>query len=272
MNELSHWHPILFSNELKRKPVPITLCGKELVAFRGSAGVGVLSDACPHRGARLSAGRVLGDDIGCPYHGWEFGPDGVRRAPGHPELEPHTGCLEAREEHGTIWVRQKGSTGSMPTFDLDGFRATTRFRMTMPGPLEMVVDLFGEAEHTGAVHWFGYQTQKMADVECRVDIGDDTLHVWNAGPQKRLFKLLRLPFGVKPSDRYVIEWTYKYSPVHARFEHYWLDDEDTNRGKVYMAYLFFIPIDDDHTEIFSWVYTTPGALWEPSSTPSTTRS
>ncbi|CAN7990896.1 unnamed protein product, partial [Ixodes pacificus] len=48
--------------------------GLELVAFRTRDGVAHVADAyCPHLGAHLGAvGRVVGDCIECPFHGWRF--------------------------------------------------------------------------------------------------------------------------------------------------------------------------------------------------------
>ncbi len=34
-------------------------------------------DLCPHRGVQLSKGRIEGDNVVCPFHGWRFRPDGV---------------------------------------------------------------------------------------------------------------------------------------------------------------------------------------------------
>jgi phenylpropionate dioxygenase-like ring-hydroxylating dioxygenase large terminal subunit len=39
-----------------------------------------IRDVCPHRAAPLSAGRIQGDEVECPYHGWRFGTDGACRA------------------------------------------------------------------------------------------------------------------------------------------------------------------------------------------------
>src|SRR5262245_18607888 len=49
MAVFDHWHPVLFSNELRKKPVGVRLCGKELVLFRGAGGeAAALDDICPH--------------------------------------------------------------------------------------------------------------------------------------------------------------------------------------------------------------------------------
>jgi len=49
-----------------------------LVGRRHDGQVYALRDICPHRAAPLSAGRLVGDTVECPYHGWRFGTaDGV---------------------------------------------------------------------------------------------------------------------------------------------------------------------------------------------------
>ena len=50
------------------------IAGHEVVAFRGAAGVPAVLDAyCPHLGAHLGhGGRVDGDELRCPFHGFCF--------------------------------------------------------------------------------------------------------------------------------------------------------------------------------------------------------
>ncbi|XP_042148709.1 cholesterol 7-desaturase nvd 1-like [Ixodes scapularis] len=75
------WIPLLLSSELIiNKVKSLNVLGEELVAFRTQDGVAHVMDAyCPHLGANLGVmGRVVGDCIECPFHGWRFrGEDGV---------------------------------------------------------------------------------------------------------------------------------------------------------------------------------------------------
>ena len=57
----------------------LELAEQDLVAYRGDGGeLHVLDAHCPHFGAHIGhGGRVVGDCVTCPYHGWEWGADGV---------------------------------------------------------------------------------------------------------------------------------------------------------------------------------------------------
>ena len=56
------------------------MLGQDFVLFRDTTGrVRCLADTCIHRGASLGLGKVKGDCIQCPYHGWQFDGDGACR-------------------------------------------------------------------------------------------------------------------------------------------------------------------------------------------------
>src|SRR5215475_9920471 len=71
-----YWLPALKSTELAAPdspPVRIRLLGENLIAFRATSGkVGVIQNACPHRGASLFFGRNEDEGLRCVYHGWKF--------------------------------------------------------------------------------------------------------------------------------------------------------------------------------------------------------
>jgi 3-ketosteroid 9alpha-monooxygenase subunit A len=74
------WHIVLFSQELQAGEVKqLRYFDQDLVAYRGESGrVAILDAHCPHLGANLGSGegRVRGDNIACPLHGWTFNPQG----------------------------------------------------------------------------------------------------------------------------------------------------------------------------------------------------
>ena len=72
------WHFAATSRELGRKPLTRRLLGHRIALFRDSRGTPhALGAVCPHRGADLGRGRVHGDQLACPYHGWRFDAEGV---------------------------------------------------------------------------------------------------------------------------------------------------------------------------------------------------
>lgn len=99
------WFLLGFVEEVPRGAVrTLRRLGRELVLFRGESGrVHVLDAHCPHLGAHLGVGgRVVGDTLACPFHGWRFAGDGAcaeipyakrvppgARAKAHPVLERH---------------------------------------------------------------------------------------------------------------------------------------------------------------------------------------
>src|SRR5512146_3030069 len=76
-----YWLPAMKSDELPSPdcpPLRIRLLGENLIAFRLTSGnVGVVADACPHRGASLFFGRNEEEGLRCVYHGWNFDQTGA---------------------------------------------------------------------------------------------------------------------------------------------------------------------------------------------------
>jgi 3-ketosteroid 9alpha-monooxygenase subunit A len=74
------WFAVCFSDELAAGELRrARYFDRELVCLRGADGVARVFDAyCPHLGAHLGhGGKVEGDGVRCPFHGWRF--DGAGR-------------------------------------------------------------------------------------------------------------------------------------------------------------------------------------------------
>ena len=68
------WSPEILIGEMR----PKRAFGRELVLWRDAQGIAHVQDAhCPHLGAHLGVGgRVVGCEIACPFHAWQFDSDG----------------------------------------------------------------------------------------------------------------------------------------------------------------------------------------------------
>ncbi len=75
-----YWFPGMPSYELPSSDSPpkrFRFLGEDLVAFRDTNGdVGLVAQACPHRGASLFFGRNEEAGLRCVYHGWKFDTEG----------------------------------------------------------------------------------------------------------------------------------------------------------------------------------------------------
>jgi 3-ketosteroid 9alpha-monooxygenase subunit A len=117
------WIQIGWSHEVKRGQVkPVRCLGRELVMFRGEDGKARVLDAyCPHLGAHLGVGgSVVGDELRCPFHGWQFGGDGActkipyaTKIPGRARI----GAWTVREVNGQIFVWHDAE-GREPWFEV----------------------------------------------------------------------------------------------------------------------------------------------------------
>ena len=108
----NYWYPILQSEELPGdRPLALTVLGEKLVVWRDAAGrPQAVVDVCPHRGVRLSQGRVLEGHLQCAFHGLRF--DGAGRCtliPWEPEDsrlldEIRVAGFPADELGGYVWA------------------------------------------------------------------------------------------------------------------------------------------------------------------------
>ena len=115
------WYPVMPLENLKSGPQRFELLGQALALFVDSAGrPAALEDRCCHRSARLSLGRVCGDALACPYHGWQYERGGqcvlVPQLPGQ-EPGPHrkVRSFHCEARYGYAWVALEEPLYGIPT-------------------------------------------------------------------------------------------------------------------------------------------------------------
>lgn len=111
---INFWYAMAESQEIEAdKPLRVRVLSQNFVLFRDTGGkVHCLHDVCTHRGGSLSHGQVRGDNVQCPYHGWQFsgagqcvkipslGPDGQDRIPARTRIDSYP----THEEYGLVFA------------------------------------------------------------------------------------------------------------------------------------------------------------------------
>ncbi|WP_019143359.1 aromatic ring-hydroxylating oxygenase subunit alpha [Noviherbaspirillum massiliense] len=159
---LNDWHPVADAAALKPGCLlPARLLEHELVLWRASDGtIHAWDDRCPHRGARLSLGRVANDRVVCAYHGWQFDASGqCRLQPAHPQNTPPRNACAARfnvqEAYGLAWVCLGDPERSLlpfPEYEHPGLRKVLcgPFPVHACGP--RIIENFLDMAHFAFIH------------------------------------------------------------------------------------------------------------------------
>ncbi|MBX3606549.1 MAG: aromatic ring-hydroxylating dioxygenase subunit alpha [Piscinibacter sp.] len=164
--EARHAHPVVAAPDLGAAPLAVRLLGEDWVLWRDAAGAPrAAPDRCPHRGTRLSLGRVCDGQLECPYHGWRFDAAGrcvaIPALPGFQPPASHALAVQPlHEAHGLLWLQPDGGAPRLPPFAggmLDHLRQLTVGPYDVATSAPRIVENFLDLAHFGFVHegWLG---------------------------------------------------------------------------------------------------------------------
>jgi phenylpropionate dioxygenase-like ring-hydroxylating dioxygenase large terminal subunit len=168
-----YWLPAMLSSELPAPgcdPVRVMLLGEKLIGFRDGEGrVGLLENACPHRGASLFFGRNDGCGLRCVYHGWQFDVEGncldMPNEPAEGDFKSRVKAVAypCQERGGVVWAYLGSRKTPPPLPDLEGnmqenSHETVRAFMLEGNWLQM---LEGDIDttHVGFLHYGGLKVE-----------------------------------------------------------------------------------------------------------------
>ncbi len=109
---INFWYPVARSDEVTNEaPYKARILTLDFVAFRDSDGQAhVLSDTCIHRGASLGKGKINGNCVECPYHGWLYNGNGhCTSIPSlgkdqHPPARAKVDSYPTQERYGILFA------------------------------------------------------------------------------------------------------------------------------------------------------------------------
>jgi phenylpropionate dioxygenase-like ring-hydroxylating dioxygenase large terminal subunit len=202
------WQPVARVEDLKDGPQRAVLLDEPLAVFLTESGeVAVVADRCAHRGALLSMGKVCGESIQCPYHGWEWSGNGsCTRIPSladQRQIPPlaRIPSYPVRVHWGLVWTTLEEpltDVPDVPWFDEDKWTWGHGTPFELPVAFGLMIENFRDVAHFAFVHeaTLGPQpavveplTPERNGLEVRLrrnmEWGDEASSVW--GPLREMY-------------------------------------------------------------------------------------
>ncbi len=158
------------------------LLDEPVVFYRREDGSPVaLADKCAHRHAPLSQGRLVGNDIECPYHGLTYdGAGNCVRVPGQSTIPP--GCrirsYPVVERYQWIWIWMGDPALADPDdiedfhwMDSPGWRAKGEL-MHLEANYKLLVENLLDLSHLTFIHKTTLGTDAIAETPMKFERGD----------------------------------------------------------------------------------------------------
>ena len=244
-----YWHPVGCSEQVAGKPRRVKLLGEELVLYRGASGKPALMQLrCAHRSLALDYGRIEGDCLRCPYHGWLYDRTGqCLEQPAEPEGSGFKDKIRLKsyavQEFGGLVFGYLGPEPApqLPLYDVlrmrDGAKGVQirNVNANWLNHVENIVDI----SHLAWLHGHSfpaYGAKKVTYRWDRRDYGADNV---------------MLVDGVSDDDTHISCYAF---PLVNRFN----VPPVTPGGPQVRSLLYRVPVDDESTLLF-FVRFTPGA-------------
>ncbi|MEP6955237.1 MAG: Rieske 2Fe-2S domain-containing protein [Chthoniobacterales bacterium] len=262
MSRLHYWHPVFASRKLTtRRPAGIRLDGRDLALFRTCDGkLGAIDDKCAHRRMKLSRGRIEGERVICPYHGWSFNTAGEGESPSAPKLHACVASYDCAESAGAIWVKARGSEQPLPSFAKEGWDFAGAVFNELRAPLQLVIDNFSEIEHTVTTHpHFGFDPKRAHEAVIKLEADDDSVTVRGHGPAKRPPLDTCWSVAFRRGDRFHADYTFRFDPPRSTVTHWWSDPQTGSERKFkYHIVHYFVAQDEAVTLLVTFCFLKTG--------------
>lgn len=209
------WYVAAWSEEIEAgKPCHQQIIGEHVVLFRGDDGnVIALNDTCPHRFAPLHMGKIIGNQIECPYHGLRFEKSGqcafnpfdadfkssMASVPAYPVVE--------RDKIIWIWLgnSERADEGLIPDYgwinNEDEYTFTRFLQMRQPINYELVLDNLMDLSHGQFLHPTTLGNEAMASGTTKNRASERTVHSDRLNPNGAAPTLFVIGGGAKEGEK-----------------------------------------------------------------------
>ena len=169
------WYAVAYADELPRGAVVVRpFMGQEIVLFRTASGaVCGVEPYCPHLGAHLGhGGRVEGESLRCPFHGFCFDRSGACVATSYGKRPPKArlGVFHVREQSGLVLAHSDATSAApgweVPPLDMTGWTPLTRRQWTLRGHPQETTENSVDVGHLAVVHGYRNVTE-LAPLETK---------------------------------------------------------------------------------------------------------
>ena len=234
-----YWHPVGCTATVTKKPQRVKVLGEELVLYRGETGKPVLMQLrCAHRSLALDYGRVEGDCLRCPYHGWLYDASGQ--------------CLEQPAEPEGSGFKDKIKLVAYPVQEFSGI--VFGYMGPLPAPLLPLYDVLLMEDGVKEVQVQNINANFFNHVENIVDISHLAwLHGYTFpayGGRKVTYHWERTPYGANNvmlidgiEDTHISCYGF---PLVNRFA---LPPVDPN-GELVRSMIYRVPADESSTLLY----------------------
>ena len=191
------WYHIAYSHELKPGIIKsLFYFGRDLIVFRGEdKKVRVYNAHCPHLGAHLGkGGKVIGNAIRCPFHGWKFCGEGncieipyAKRIPPNAKLHSYP----AEEKNGLVFMyyhaenkKPESFIPTVPEYTSAQWTKYKIFKWKFRSRVEEVIENITDLAHFKFIHG----TEDVP--EAQLEITPDRFHLIHTSNAKLIKKYL----------------------------------------------------------------------------------
>lgn len=257
---INFWYAAGRSEDVTDTPVKVRMLGQNFVVFRDSSGeVHCLSNVCTHRGGSLAGGKMRGDCVECPYHGWLFNGDGqcvkIPSIGKDGKIPPRTkiDSYPVQEKYGLIFAflgdlpeGERPPLMEIEEYGHEGWRATVQkfeWGIDYKRSIENSIDP-AHNEFVHDTHGFGGDND-----DYRVGELDITEDEWSTGFWNKMFAPPLKEGKMREASGRTEDTVIDAGTGHVGISSVWTHIHPTPEMFIHQ-YLYETPIDEDKTQFY----------------------